>query len=146
MTSPSAPRTIYLMWKASGAVRTLIDQFGEGRGVTLGKYTLLSLLKGRDMLSSAEAARRLGVSPQTANEMVSTLEAAGLIEKRQVGDNRKVLRLRLTAEGEAQLEAAERVVDAAEADMFEGFEPAQIDSFRRILTQVLAKANEPPLA
>jgi DNA-binding MarR family transcriptional regulator len=142
MPSSSAhARTIYLIWKANGALRALIDQFGRGRGVTLSKYTILWLLRGRDPLSSADVARRLGISPQSTNEVVSTLEAAGYIQKQQVGNNRKALRLILTPAGLAQLEDAESVIDAAEADIFEGFTPVEIDIFRRVLTQVAAKGQ-----
>ena len=141
MNASASPRTIYLMWKAHTSIRILIDHFGRGGGVTLAQYTVLSLLHGRDNLSSADVARRLGVSPQSINETIASLTAAGFVEKRQVGANRKVLRLRLTPAGCAHLRQAERAIDIAEADMFEGFSATQIDSLRRMLSQLLAKAQ-----
>ncbi|HKP78682.1 MAG TPA: MarR family transcriptional regulator [Phenylobacterium sp.] len=137
-----SPRTIYLIWKANQALKVLIDIRGRGAGVTLAQYTILSLLRGRAELSAAAVARRIGISPQAANETVSALESAGLIEKRRPAANRKVLHLALTEDGLEHLRRAERVIDDAERAIFGDLSADEMAVVRVTMSRIIESAAE----
>src|SRR5258707_15611811 len=71
---PQHARLSYLVRQAQLATYQRLDQALRGFGLTPAQYTILAILsRGGESLSSAALARRLGVTPQSANEIVATL-------------------------------------------------------------------------
>jgi len=136
-----ARRTIYLLWRAGVGVRNVVDAYGSGLGVTLTQYTVLSHLSGRDDLTSADLARRLEISPQSVNEMVSALEAAGHLERRPAPPNRKILRLHITPRGREHLARAEAAIDEAEAYLLHAVSSQDRKVLRTVLTQMMERGS-----
>lgn len=141
MSSNPAPRTIYLLWRSSVAVRQLVDHRGRSSGATLAQFVLLSLLQGREGLSSADVARRLNVSPQTANEAITTLYRAGYVSKEPLGKSRKVLQLALTPAGATYLASAEEMINEVEADIFAGLTEQECEDLRSVCSRIILKAK-----
>ena len=61
------------------ALRREIGALVAPFGLTVPKYTALSILRDRPGLSNAQLARRSYVAPQSMNEVLMALEADGLI-------------------------------------------------------------------
>lgn len=139
--SAPKPRTIYLMWKVNQAMRTLIDHYGKGEGVTLAQYTALWMLSRRPGLTGAELAREISVSPQSANEIVTALHNSGLLIKERAPANRKAWRLRLTEAGERHLVLLEATIDLAEAEIFKGTPEEDLALVRNLMSEILQKAR-----
>jgi len=78
-------RTSYLVKRLENAVREMLEVALADRDVTLAQYTLLSMFSDVDGMSSADAARRCGVSKQASNEIINVLEAKRLISRRPAG-------------------------------------------------------------
>ena len=130
------------------AVRAIMDDRLRPRGLTTLQYTALSALR-RGGLSSAQLARRSFVRPQTMHQMILTLEERKLIERRRDPSNRRVLLIRLTAEGTSLLRECEPVVREIEEQMLGGMPGEQRTAFRGGLEygyQELAKIVNPSLA
>jgi len=89
-------------------------------GLTTAQYAALSALENSPGLSGADIARQSFVTPQTMNEIVSNLEQAGLIERRQHPQHGRVLQAYLTRTGEQRLRQAHRLVGAVEERMVAG--------------------------
>lgn len=138
---PASPRTIYLLWRSSLAVKQVVDHCGKSAGVTLAQYVLLSLLQSREGLSSAEVARRLGVAPQTTNEAVTALTRAGYVAKEPMANSRKTLRLVLTPAGADYLAQAEEIINAAEAYLFAGLSDQELADLRRAAKSIVDRAK-----
>jgi DNA-binding MarR family transcriptional regulator len=121
-TSPRAealrPRLIYLMNHVNMIVRKMLDTRLAPHGLNGLQYTILTLVRDREGISSAELSRRFFVTPQTMNESVAGLERRGLIERRENSANRRVLGTRVTAAGRALLRTCDRIADAVEAEVF----------------------------
>jgi len=65
-----------------------------------GQGRILALLKLQPGISQSELAYLLGMRPQSAGELLAKLERAGLIERTQSENDKRVLHVKLTAEGE----------------------------------------------
>jgi DNA-binding MarR family transcriptional regulator len=88
--------------------------------VTTPQYAALSVLAEEPGLSNAALARRSYVTPQTMNQILVRLEAAGLVERVAHPEHGRVLQGYLTTAGKRlRRECAERV-DTVEERMLSG--------------------------
>ena len=92
----------------------------RGLDVTPPQYAALSVLAEEHGLSNAALARRSFVTPQTMNQILVRLEAAGLVERRAHPEHGRVLQTYLTSEGEKLRERCAERVDAVEERMVSG--------------------------
>src|SRR4051812_36940607 len=92
-------RTSYLLAQAYFALRVRIEGSLRPLGLTGLQLTILSTLKNRKGMSSAELARRYHKTPQGMGQMLSNLVDRGFIERTEDPVNRRVLRVNLTPEG-----------------------------------------------
>jgi DNA-binding MarR family transcriptional regulator len=88
--------------------------------VTTPQYAALSVLAEEPGLSNAALARRSFVTPQTMNQILVRLEAAGLVERRAHPEHGRVLQAYLTEEGERLRRECAGRVDAVEERMVSG--------------------------
>ncbi|MBB3220032.1 MarR family winged helix-turn-helix transcriptional regulator [Pseudoduganella umbonata] len=89
-------------------------------GLTVTQYTALSVFRAQGSLSNAQLAERTMVSPQSANEMVKTMEAQGWIERRPDPSHGRIIQISLTIAGHAVMERCDAEVVKVEAQMFAG--------------------------
>jgi DNA-binding MarR family transcriptional regulator len=143
----TAPRTIYLVKMVDIAIRAGLEQRLQEFQLTGAQYTVLSLLSSRDNLSSADLSRRFLVTPQSMNEMIMALERKELVSRQEDEDNRRILRVKLTAHGQAVLKKCDKQVDSLEAELFGGLEPSVLTGLRETLNAIVAShrnATIPP--
>ena len=128
-----APRSFYLLNQVSSAVRLRLERALREFELTATQYTVMSRVKGREILSSARLARAHHVSPQTMNELIANLVARGLLQRKEDPDNRRVLLVSLTDVGRELLDACDRKVDVLENEFFASFNTADHGMFRKLL-------------
>lgn len=87
-------------------------------GLTVPQYTALSVFRSLGSLSNAQLAERTMVSPQSANEMVKTMEGKGWIERRPDPSHGKIIQISLTEAGELLLQRCDAKVLEVELAMF----------------------------
>jgi DNA-binding MarR family transcriptional regulator len=132
-------RLSYLIRQAQLATYQRLDRALRGFGLTPAQYTVLAILSRRDeSLSSAALSRRLGVSPQSANEMVATLTALGLVRSTAGVENRRIRRLGLTLRGRNLLVQCDAEVDRFEEALFCVLAAPERETLRRLLVRVIA--------
>lgn len=112
------PRLIYVMNQLNLMVRKTLDERLKPFQLGSLQYTILTRIRDRDGISSAELSRRFFVTPQTMNEAVAALEQRGLIQRSESETNRRVLRARVTAEGLKLLKRCDAIADGIEAEVF----------------------------
>lgn len=88
-----------------------------GHGVSEAEYRAMFVLRRVPDLSNAELARANGVTAQGANQVMQSLIAAGLVERRTSPANARILMSRLTSAGEQVVLACERDAEALEQVM-----------------------------
>jgi DNA-binding MarR family transcriptional regulator len=131
-------RTSYLVKRLENEVREMLEAALADRDVTLAQYTLLSMFSDVDGMSSADAARRSNVSKQAANEMINVLEAKRLIARTEDRDNRRILRVNLTAAGRRLLAACDTAVDRSERAFFSKLSAVQVAALRQAIEILIA--------
>jgi DNA-binding MarR family transcriptional regulator len=87
-------------------------------GVTVPQYTALSVFRTQGALSNAQLAVRTMVSPQSANEMVKSIEAKGWIERTPDPSHGRIIQIQLTEAGHAILAQCDGKVREVEMQMF----------------------------
>ncbi len=123
-------RVGYQMKRAQHALRLEVDGALRGLGLTAPQYAALSALEESPGLSGVALARRSFVTPQTMNGILTNLEAAGLLARRNHPEHGRVLQAYLTEEGAGLVVEAHRVVEAIEERMLSGLSE---DERRRLL-------------
>jgi DNA-binding MarR family transcriptional regulator len=137
MTDVPTSRISYTVKRLESAVRAHLDVICRQYGVTTTQYTVLSVLRVNPGLSSAQLAVRSFVSPQSANQMVAALESAGLIKRAPDEVNRRILRARLTSNGQRILETCDSAVHNLETLMFSGLSDSDLLRLRHALDQCI---------
>lgn len=89
-------------------------------GLTVPQYTALSVFRAHGVLSNAQLAVRIMTTPQSANEMVKSMEAKGWIERMPDPAHGRIIQIHLTAEGHAILGQCDAKVREVELQMFPG--------------------------
>ncbi len=113
-------RVGYQMKRAEHALRLEMDGALRDLGLTTPQYAALSVLGDEPGLSGAALARRSFVTPQTMNQIVVNLEAAGLVVRRAHPEHGRVLQAYVTERGERLVSRAHAVVEAVEERMLRG--------------------------
>ena len=110
----------YEMKRAQHGLRLRMDAALREVGVTTPQYAALSVLAEEPGISNAGLARRSFVTPQTMNQILLKLEAAGLAERRPHPEHGRVLQAYPTEEGEKLRRECAKRVDAVEERMVSG--------------------------
>ena len=124
---------LYLIGRVDRVVRRAIDDVVKEHGLSVNQYTTLSVLGHRSGLSNAQLARRSLVSPQSANEVLLSLERRGLAHRQAHPQHGRILQIRLTAKGRRTLEACDKHVREVESSMLKGLTRQQQASLRHAL-------------
>ncbi len=132
-----AARTSYLLRQAQMQIyAAMVERLGA-LGLTPVQYMVLSLSSREGGLSSADLARRAQITPQSMNEIIAALHRKGLIGRHEAPENRRILRVVLTKEGNRLLPECERQMDQLEAEFFNCFDKSELTAFRNLLTKFL---------
>ncbi|NIJ07300.1 DNA-binding MarR family transcriptional regulator [Sphingomonas vulcanisoli] len=131
---------MYLVKRAETVVRSGLEACLQPLGLTPRQYVTLSLLRDERDQSSADLARKAGITPQSVSETIATLAAKGLIERLENPDHRRIRMTRLTAAGEDLLKACEAAVDGMETVLLSGLSRDALDGLRQAL-RVIVKAG-----
>jgi|SRR5579862_5773792 len=139
-------RTLYLVRQIQLHCRDKMNEALEAFELTASQYTILSILSHRDGLSSAQLARRFGVTPQSMNVLIGALEEKGLISRRESPHNRRILKTTLTRAGRELLAACEGAIDDAEVAVFGSLTGSELAALRQALRKVaLTIRSEAPV-
>jgi len=110
-------RVGYLLRQAHQAFRAAAQSALGPLGLTLPQYSVLSVADSEPGLSGAELARDSMLTPQTTNEIISLLAAAGLLERRPDARDKRLRRMIITGAGRDLLDRARPAVHEVEQRM-----------------------------
>lgn len=127
----------YLIGRLDHALNRRIRDALTPLGLTVSQYTALSFLESQAQISNAQLAERSLISPQSANEMIKQMEKRGWVERAPDPSHGRIVRLSLTAAGQAMLDAAHEQIARLEAGMLAKLSAAQRNTLQQNLRQVL---------
>lgn len=111
------PRISYVIGRLDRVVRSAIATVIRDQGLSVGQYTVLSVLGHRGSLSNAQLARRSYVSPQSMNEVLLNLENHGYVTREDDPHHGRIRRTVLTSKGRTALAACDALVAEVETEM-----------------------------
>ncbi len=135
----SAPATSarlpYLIGRTDRIVKRRLGEALAPHGLTVPQFTALSVLHARGSLSNAQLAERSFMSPQSANEVVKTMEARGWVTRTPDPTHGRIVMLGLTDEALALLAICDEAVSRLEAEMLQGIDAAHAELLHDLLLQ-----------
>jgi len=113
----------------TGFFRAARRQRGEvgavgSRPLTLSQFTVLQALAEEGDPTVGALARAAGVAAPTATRMLGGLERDGIVERHRVDDDRRIVRVRLTAAGRAVMAEKRDWIAARQRAMWDGLSDA----------------------
>jgi DNA-binding MarR family transcriptional regulator/predicted RNA-binding protein len=130
----------YALKRAQHALHSAMDGELRDYGLGVSQYACLQILASRARISNADLARDAFVSRQAMHQLLTGLQAAGLVTA--VGQGRGQ-RYALTAEGRSRLRKASATVAAVEQRMLATLSRAEREQLHRQLS-ICATALGPP--
>ena len=131
-------RTVYLIKRIETEVTAKMNKALTGFDVTLSQFIVLNFVNDNiHDLSSAQLSRRFNMTPQSMNEVVTTLQRKELIEKNVDADNKRILRISLTEKGQDLLKICNETIDAVEKDLFGKLSDTDLETLRGLIGNVL---------
>jgi MarR family transcriptional regulator, organic hydroperoxide resistance regulator len=131
----------YLVRDAHRAFQRLLERRIALYGVTRGQWYFLRVLWINDGLSQRELSARVGMMEPTTVIALRSMERAGLIHRMRSGDDRRKVRVLLTAKAKRLrnelLGLARTITDEAE----EGISARDLASFRRVIARMTANLD-----
>jgi MarR family transcriptional regulator, organic hydroperoxide resistance regulator len=131
----------YVVRDAHRAFQRLLERRIAPYGVSRGQWYFLRVLWNTDGLSQRELSARVGMMEPTTVIALRSMEKAGLITRERSGDDRRKVRVLLTAKAKRLrnelLTVARAITDAAE----EGIAARDLTVFRRVIARMTANLD-----
>lgn len=131
----------YLIWQLSLAYALRIEHALRPLRLTQAQFSALMRLTLDGATSSAELARRCGVTAQSMGTAVQGLADRGLVERRAHPTHGRIIEISVTAEGEELAARAEQAILPTEEEALAPFTPQERGRLRGDLQRMLATLN-----
>jgi len=108
------------------------------------QYAVLSLVKRFAPTTSAELARRLRISAQSAGESLNALLAKGLIQRSASPENKRIVVLTPTSAGKKLLLRLDRLAADAERRYFSCISTEDLESLIKTIQRIRVEKGDSP--
>jgi DNA-binding MarR family transcriptional regulator len=130
----------FLVRHAWLSMRTVVAAELIEHGLSVAQYGTLLMLDEETGPTIAEVARKVGSARQSANELITGMERAGLVERRAHPRDRRSQQVFLTDAGRDRLAAATPAVRRVEAQLEAEFTASDRAAARTWLTRMVDSA------
>ena len=100
---PAQPDFLVQLRRTQHTIRTRLDSELESAGLTMPQLTVLAALEPKGEMSASDLAREFGMTAQTVNVLVKSLEACGLLRRNPHPAHGRILLASLTPAGKRAL-------------------------------------------
>ena len=132
----------YLLGRARTKLAKSLDVTLAERGITHAQGSILLMLSTGKYETAADLARELYIDSASMTRMIDRLEKRGFLFRVRREDDRRVVSLRLTNEGQELARQLPKVYVNTLNHNFSGFSAEEMDMLRGLLRKFLA--NETP--
>ena len=120
------------------ALETRLSQ----HNITATQYIVLSLLCALDGISLSKLGQRLYFDNPTITGIIDRMERDGLVERRRIADDRRVINIFLTHRGKEMLEENGSVADEIDDLAMNGLTARERADFLKMLDKIWKTMNE----
>ena len=131
----------HLMKRVLGALTQEIDKRLEPEGLTHAQWKPLFMLRKSGGASVAEMARDLQIDPGAMTRMLDRLEAKGLCRRARSTDDRRVVNLELTPEGQRLCKEIPYGLARVLNSLLRGFSAEEVEIYKALTRRMLANAE-----
>lgn len=136
-------RTIYLIKRLETEVTANMIKILGGYEITPSQFIVLNFVGDNETdLSSAQLSRRFLMTPQSMNEVVTTLQRKELLERNTDPNHKRILRITLTDKGKEVLEICNAAMDAFEEKLLKKLKVKETEVFRGSIGKILENLKE----
>lgn len=133
---PPQPDFLVQLRRTQHAVRTRLDTDLAETGLTTPQYTVLAAIGREGELSASDLAREFGMTAQTVNVLVKSLEAGGYLRRSRHPTHGRILLASLTAAGRRALKRGLAVALGIQDRVLSGLSASDCRRLRRLLTVI----------
>lgn len=123
----------YELFEAAGQGRRVGEEIAAGQGQTQSRWQTMWTIEASRALTVPQIARRLGMSRQNEQRIVTELVDEGLAELVTNPDHKTSPLVRLTAQGTRVLAAINTAADDSHQAIMATFPPARVEQLRELL-------------
>jgi len=131
----------YLVRDAHRAFQRLLERRIAPYGVSRGQWYFLRVLWNADGLSQRELSARVGMMEPTTVIALRSMEGSGLIRRVRGDDDRRKVRVFLTAKAKRLRNELLGVARGITAEAEQGIGARELASFRRVVTRMTANLD-----
>ena len=131
----------YLVRDAHRAFQRLLERRIATYGVTRGQWYFLRVLWIADGLSQRELSARVGMMEPTTAIALRSMERAQLIRRLRADDDRRKVRVFLTAKAKRLRHELLTIARGITADAEQGLAARDLDTFRRVIARMTANLD-----
>jgi DNA-binding MarR family transcriptional regulator len=136
-------RTIYLIKRLETEVTANMIKILGGYDITPSQFIVLNFVGDNETdLSSAQLSRRFLMTPQSMNEVVTTLQRKELLERNTDPNHKRILRITLTEKGKEVLEICNAAMDEFEEKLLKKLKAKETEGFRGAIGKILENLKE----
>jgi DNA-binding MarR family transcriptional regulator len=150
--SPTPPQEIrdyqlaesvgYLISRVKSTMSNMVTQRAMAElGITSTQASILFMVASGKCLLAAELAREYGIDASAVTRLIDRLEKRGLLTRVRSSEDRRVVRLALTAEGCAIAARLPAIFNDVTGKLLSGFTPEETGFLKSLLRRVLANNN-----
>jgi DNA-binding MarR family transcriptional regulator len=132
----------YLVRDAHRAFQRLLERRIATYGVTRGQWYFLRVLWNADGLSQRELSARVGMMEPTTVIALRGMERSGLIRRVRADDDRRKVRVFLTAKAKRLRNELLTVAKGIAGEAEQGVAASELTTFRRVLTRMTANLDQ----
>jgi len=139
---PPATSSGYLVRDAHRAFQWLLEQRISSYGVTRGQWYFLRVLWITDGLSQRELSARVGMMEPTTVIALRSMERSGLIRRVRGEDDRRKVRVFLTAKAKRLRNTLLGVARRVTAEAEQGIAARDLAAFRRVIARMTKNLDQ----
>lgn len=132
-----------LLGRAAILKDRVLDCHLEAHGVTAAQFKVLIIVTQYQIDTPAELCRSLGLDSGSMTRMLDRLEQKGLLQRQRCPQDRRQVRLALTADGQLLADRLPQVGAAAMNELVGGLQPEELQTLEALLSKVLLQAGDP---
>src|SRR3954470_19670466 len=136
MRHPGAKSVGWALVQAARLHRARMGDKLADLGLFAGQEQVLQALESAGIMTMGELASILRVRPPTASKTVSRLAAMNLVERHAEPDDARVVRVKLTPDGEEKATAIKALWDEVETELLDGFDGKERKRMRKMLRKM----------
>jgi DNA-binding MarR family transcriptional regulator len=111
-------------------------------GVSFAHFPLLRALLESGEMSAGQLATEAVLTPATVTQMLESLSAAGLVERKRSESDRRVVTTRLTEEGRARVERKQEDLNAKWRESLTGLDAGELEAATRVVERIAAYLDD----